>query len=364
MMFLKAEARLKDTLSIKLDFAGDHNTDTPAETKVIDINKYYTYDVTYVEQKDARTDLKCVRGRITDASYIIDRGTAFSSISLPRTKNDPHTHNIRRMDPEALFIPKSITIDCSSEHRAEIYTIGIDEIRDISLVPNNIELDDYLIGDVVKIELLDGTVYEEFQIDNKLPVPYLSEDEKFMDCEFTGLYGFNYLRGDFNNSYDLLINKQDIKSIEVVSSISILEYNVGDKVTIETNKVILNPEYTEEEDGIFKMDEPVYHTGTITHIIDPTGLRTLRSIVAIIIDTESEPLYMDNIFAIDPYVEEPTEPENPEGEDPMDPDTPEDNPTEEPIDPPVEPTDPETPNVGDDSTEDDEVNVDDEEDNL
>ena len=232
-MFLKAEARLKDTLSIKLEFAGDHNTDTPPETKIIDINKWYTYDVTFVEQKDFRTELKTVRGRITDASYIIDRGTAFSSISLPNIKNDPHTHNIRRVGPEGLFIPKAIKIDCSDEYKAELYTIGIDEIRDISLVPNDIDLDYYLIGEVVKITLLDGTVYEEFQINKKLPVDYLTDSDEIMDIEFTGLYGFNYLRGEFEKSYDLLIDKQDIKSIELVSSVSTLEYNVGDKVTIE-----------------------------------------------------------------------------------------------------------------------------------
>ena len=321
-MFLNSEATVKESLTIKLNFAGDHTTATPPTTKTFDINPFYTYDITYVDKKRTIEGLQTARGRIVDVSYMIQRGSLFSSTSLPIIRNDHPKDNMRTFDPHGNLKPTTITVDCSTAYNCDVIDISIDNIRDIVLVENEIDLADFDIGDTVLINLVDGT-----ELNQCIVCDIISHNGVDAICvsiipeSYYEAYNLNTRSGEtvvLPPIETAIIRKQDIDSMAVLEYVELFPFKVRDSVMIQS----LNEETL--------MMETVA-TGNIINIIDPTEKLTIETVVAIMLD-DNTIHYLNDMTSISAYIA--PDPEVPDDSETTDPDTP----TGDGTDPEVPPT--------------------------
>ena len=243
--FLNTEVECESKVTLILNFSADLDTNinqdkTGYRQKIFEIDKHKIYIISYIRRfPDHISDIETITGRVTGITYSEKKANFVNPVIYRSVDKRAPLRLDDRLRPSAL------TIDCSTEYKHDVRIIDIGDIRDIDLKDTGINLHDYTIGDTIKIEQFDGTIFDECIVrDYYDGADYTSiiidKVEETDELDELGEPVKVYFR--------MQINREDIKSIEIIHNVEDFQFGLGDTVEITVN----TGEVDEEGNPIFE----------------------------------------------------------------------------------------------------------------
>ena len=272
-VFLNTEVECESKVKLILNFSADVDANINQNRKsnrqkVFDIDKYKIYKISYIQRfPDHVSEVYTISGRITGITYTNKKANFVNPIIYRSVDKRAPLKLDERLQPSAF------TVDCSTQFKNDVRIINIGDIRDFELEDNQIDFSAYTIGDTIKVEMFDGTIYPMCIVKDY----YEGEDFTSIIVDYIEPLDTPTEDGSIGYIHRLQFKHDDIKFITMIHDVSDFQFTLGDTVEMTVENVAPTEE---DPDGEYE----TYH-GTIMDIvtIDDDTRYTMANVIAILL---------------------------------------------------------------------------------